>query len=207
MTASKPCSPRSRPAAGCSGSRWRSRWTPLSGSPFEQVGIEGERFVLKHTGRDIDWIMRALGDGRDGAPWALILWREGLLDRLPPEIDHAIVGMAHDPRRGRLSILMHDVGATLVPPGDLPLPLDQHRRFLAHMAATHAAFWGFEDTSGCSHRAPATPASPRRPGVPSRPPVAATWCPRSWSPSGPGSPRSRRRRTRWPWRWPSIRRR
>jgi hypothetical protein len=37
---------------------------------------------------------------------------------------------------------MHDVGRWLVPVSDDPIPLAQHERFLEHMAALHAAFWG-----------------------------------------------------------------
>jgi hypothetical protein len=37
---------------------------------------------------------------------------------------------------------MHDVGRWLVPVSDGPIPLTQHERFLDHMAALHAAFWG-----------------------------------------------------------------
>jgi len=117
----------------------------LSGSPFERVMLDGRPHVLKHMSRELDWIMRALGDGLDGRPpWAAILWREGLIDRLPPEIDHTVVGMAYE-SEGRLAVLMRDVETTLVPAGTDELPLTQHRRFLDHMAAMHAAFWGFTD--------------------------------------------------------------
>jgi hypothetical protein len=120
----------------------------LSGSPFERVTVEDHEYVLKHVSRELDWIMRALGDGLDGRPpWAAILWREGLLDRLPPEIDHTVVGMAYE-SDGRLAILMRDVGPALVPAGDGDLPLAQHRRFLDHMTAMHAAFWDFTDDVG-----------------------------------------------------------
>ena len=36
---------------------------------------------------------------------------------------------------------MRDVGEWLVPVSDDPVPLDQHLRFLDHMAALHAHFW------------------------------------------------------------------
>jgi hypothetical protein len=121
----------------------------LSGSPFERVHLDGVPHVLKHVGHDLDWLMRALGDGRDGrVPWAGLVWRDGLLDRLPPEIDHTVVGMAYDSETARLSVLMRDVADALVPPGDGALPLPAHRRFLDHMAAMHAAFWGFQDEIG-----------------------------------------------------------
>jgi hypothetical protein len=40
------------------------------------------------------------------------------------------------------------VSADLIPPGDERLSLEQHRRFLEHMAALAARFWGFTDTVG-----------------------------------------------------------
>src|SRR5205823_6877956 len=43
---------------------------------------------------------------------------------------------------------MRDVGEWLVPPGGSALPVDQHLRFLDHMARLHARFWGFEDSYG-----------------------------------------------------------
>ena len=106
----------------------------LSGSPFERVTVDGRTYVLKHLSRELDWLMRALGDGLHGQPpWVAILWREGLLDRLPPEIDHTVVGMAYE-AESRLAILMRDVAPILVPAGDDDLPLAQHRRFLLHAA-------------------------------------------------------------------------
>jgi hypothetical protein len=36
----------------------------------------------------------------------------------------------------------------MVPAGDAPLPLDQHLRFLAHLATFHAATWGWVDDVG-----------------------------------------------------------
>ena len=47
-----------------------------------------------------------------------------------------------------LTIVMRDVGGLLVPPGDAILPAGQHAGFIAHMAALHSAFWGFEDQIG-----------------------------------------------------------
>ena len=122
----------------------------LSGSPFERAVVGDERFVVKHISRDLDWLMRVLHDGADGTrPRALILWQDGLLDALPAEIDHVIVGMAYDEKTGHLHQVMRDVGEAMVPPGDAaPVPLRQHRRFLEHMAGLHAAYWGFEDRYG-----------------------------------------------------------
>jgi len=56
--------------------------------------------------------------------------------------------MARDGDSGRVALLMRDVGEWLVPPGSAPLTRGEHDRFLDHMAAMHAAFWGFEDRYG-----------------------------------------------------------
>lgn len=118
-----------------------------SGAVFERVVIDGEAHVVKYLHVDDDWISRAYGDLL-GRP--LTVWRSGLLDALPACIDHAVVGAAAGLGRHGwgAALLMRDVSADLVPPGDDPLPLEQHRRFLDHMAALAAHFWGFTDTVG-----------------------------------------------------------
>ena len=124
----------------------RSTMTPddtKSGARFEWVVIEGERYVLKHQDVADDWLMRATGDtGRR----YVALWEHGILDRVPDVIDHATVGCAFDGQAG--AVLLRDVSAGLLPTGDVPFALDQHRRFLDHMAALHAAFWGWRDDIG-----------------------------------------------------------
>lgn len=117
----------------------------LSGSPFERAVIDSEPYVVKYLGHDIDWIARALGDREC---FARLMWRRGLLDRLPPEIDHTIAAVADDPRTGHVALLMRDVGPYLVPTGNERIVLAQHRRFLEHMARMHATFWGFADGAG-----------------------------------------------------------
>jgi hypothetical protein len=84
-----------------------------------------------------DWTMRATGCLR-GAP--LEVWERGLLSRLPICFNQPIVAAAAEPRG--CALLMHDVSRWLVPVSDEPIPLAQHLRFLDHMAALHAAFWG-----------------------------------------------------------------
>ncbi len=121
----------------------------LSGSPFERIIIDGVSYVLKHLGRELDWVMRAFGDGLDGGPpRAVVMWRDGLLDALPDTLDHAVVGASHDPSSGRGAILMRDVGPSLVPTGADPISIGQHRRLLDHMADLHTAFWDFVDLYG-----------------------------------------------------------
>ena len=113
-----------------------------SGARFERVTIGGENFVVKYLDLTTDWTLRTLGDIGSAN---LYLWREGILDRLPDCIVQPIVGVACDPTcwppsRGT-TLLMRDIGDTLVPPGDDPIPLAQHLGFLDHMAAMHATFW------------------------------------------------------------------
>ncbi len=114
----------------------------LSGSTFLAVhttnGIygNGPRYVVKRVSREWDWIMNATGDqyGR-----TTTLWQHGILDRLPPEIDHAVVACATD-GTGR-AILMRDMTETLLPDGDQPISEEAHKLILDAMAALHAAFW------------------------------------------------------------------
>ena len=123
----------------------RTPWEPddtKSGARFERVLIDGESFVLKYQDPKDDWLLRATGDpGR----CYVRLWESGLLGRLPPVIDHAVVAADFDGTVGR--VLLRDVGAALLTP-DAPFSLEQHARFVEHMAALHAAFWGWSDDVG-----------------------------------------------------------
>ena len=104
--------------------------------------IGGARYVLKYQDPRDDWLLRASGD--PGERYVL-LWERGLLGRLPEVIDHAVVAADWDGYVGR--VLLHDVTTALLPP-DQRLSRDQHLRFLDHMAAMHAAFWGWHDDVG-----------------------------------------------------------
>jgi hypothetical protein len=107
-----------------------------SGARLERVVIDGQRYVVKYLHLADDWTMRAAGD-LSGA--AFTAWRRGLLARLPVCINQPIVGVCMDP--GGSAVLMRDVSRWLVPVTDEVIPLEQHLRFLDHMAAMHAAFW------------------------------------------------------------------
>ncbi|MCP4282974.1 MAG: hypothetical protein GY792_00760, partial [Gammaproteobacteria bacterium] len=91
----------------------------------------GPRYVVKRVSREWDWIMHATGDryGRTST-----LWQHGLLDRLPEEIEHAVVACAVD-GNGR-AILMRDVTETLLP-GGKPLSEEENEVILDAMAALH----------------------------------------------------------------------
>ena len=107
-----------------------------SGASLERVVIDGQDYVLKHLDLAEDWTMRASGC-LPGAP--LVLWERGILARLPECLNQPIVAAVRE-RRG-CALLMRDVTPWLVPATDAPIPLDQHTRFLRHMAAMHAEFW------------------------------------------------------------------
>ncbi|HTX82287.1 MAG TPA: phosphotransferase [Streptosporangiaceae bacterium] len=114
-----------------------------SGAILERLEIGGQPYILKHLDLSGDWTMRASGSLR-GAP--LELWERGILDRLPDCLNQPIVAAGEQERTisapsGGCVVLMHDVSRWLVPVTADPIPLGQHRRFLAHMAALHAAFW------------------------------------------------------------------
>jgi Phosphotransferase enzyme family len=115
----------------------------LTGGRRERVRIGGQPFLLERFSRDDDWVLRATGDL---ACRPLLVWRSGLLDRLPAVLDHGVVAAARDGRG--VALLLEDVSPWLVGEGDAPIPLEQHLRFVDHLAALHAAMWGFEDTIG-----------------------------------------------------------
>jgi hypothetical protein len=116
-----------------------------SGARLERVVVDGRALILKHLDVRHDWVARATGDVD---PRAVRAWKAGLLDLIPACLDHAIIACDHLPGSRAGGMLMRDVGPSLLPEGQAPVPLHQHRRFLEHMAALHAAFWGFDDTLG-----------------------------------------------------------
>lgn len=123
----------------------REPWFPddtKSGARFERVTIDGDRYVLKYQDPRDDWPMRAVGD--EGRTYVR-MWECGLLDRLPAVLDHAVVAAAFDGEVGM--ILLRDVAGQLLAPGK-PFSIEQHRRYLDHMAALHAEFWGWRDDIG-----------------------------------------------------------
>lgn len=111
-----------------------------SGSELELVVIDGERFVLKVLHPDADWTMRGFGD-IGCRPVAV--WTTGLLDALPPAIDHAVVGAAAGLGRNGWggALLLRDRSDHLFPAGDEPISFEDHRQLLAHLAEMCAAFW------------------------------------------------------------------
>jgi hypothetical protein len=123
----------------------------ISGSTFERVVIGGAPYILKVTGLDTDWTMRAAGDL---CSYITSVWTSGILDRVPREIDTTLAGVAKFAEPGfrweRTATLARDVGPCLVDTSAGPLPLEWHRRFLDHIAALHAAFWDWDADAGRS---------------------------------------------------------
>jgi hypothetical protein len=117
-----------------------------SGASFEKLIINGRQCFLKVVSAEDDWIMRVTGNTH----WEFQVWRAGLYQRVPPVIDHAMIGMALDESGGvpRLAMLMHDRSADLVPPGDNGIPAAQHAGFIRHLALMHAANLGWHDDLG-----------------------------------------------------------
>jgi Phosphotransferase enzyme family len=118
-----------------------------SGSRFERVVIEGRPHVLKLMHVDDDWIARSLGDL---GCRQVTVWASGLLDLMPPTVDHAVVGAARGFGRNGwgAALLLRDVGDRLVPEGDDVVPAEQHAAFLDRMAELAAHLWGWTDDVG-----------------------------------------------------------
>jgi hypothetical protein len=118
-----------------------------SGSAFERVMIGGEPFFVKSVGYRSDWIMRVTGD-RDLR--TLKVWQAGVMADAPPEIDHAVVGMAVDGEREEavLTILMRDVSDRLFADGDSAIAPEDHIGLVDGLAALSARYWGWTDPVG-----------------------------------------------------------
>src|SRR6478752_1776141 len=133
--------------AGCSHREPFLTTDSKSGSAFERIVIDGEPHILKSVHVDNDWTMRFNGDV---GCHPLQVWQAGLMDLVPDRVEHGVVGVAGGLGRNGwgAAILMRDLSAALVKPGDDPLPLADHRRFLGDMAALAAASWGWVDDIG-----------------------------------------------------------
>ena len=118
-----------------------------AGADYQRVVSDGQAYFLKRLSPATDWIMRVTGD-HVHRPY--LVWRAGIMDKAPSCIDHTVVAMevAGAGDDAMLSVLMRDIGACLVPPGDELVPPAQHNGFVAHMAELAAAFWGWTDDIG-----------------------------------------------------------
>jgi len=119
-----------------------------AGAVFERVTVAGsDPFFVKRLSPSSDWVMRIAGD-HVHRPY--LIWQSGLMGQAPDLIDHTVVAMdlTGSGDDTVLTIVMRDVGGSLVPPGDTSVPAAQHARFIAHMAALSSAFWEWEDQIG-----------------------------------------------------------
>ena len=107
-----------------------------SGSRFYQVetneGI-GPCFFLKCTS-SAAYVPPSFSDPNR----SVAAWQHGILDQLPPSINHAIVACARD--GAGYAILMRDMHKALMP-GGTRFSIADHTLFLNAMAAMHATFW------------------------------------------------------------------
>lgn len=113
----------------------------LSGSRLSVIQTNnghGPQFILKQVSLAWDWQMRATDDRQCRS---IALWRRGLLDRMPPEIEHGVLACAQD--GAGWAILMRDYQPTLLPYARFS-PED-NSFFLDAMAALHAAFFQAPD--------------------------------------------------------------
>jgi hypothetical protein len=126
-----------------------------AGAVFERVSVGPESYFVKRLSPSSDWVMRIAGD-HVHRPY--LIWRSGLMGQAPDVIDHTVVTMdlTGSGDDADLTIVMRDVGESLVPPGDAAVPAAQHARFIAHMAALASAFWGWEDRLGLTTMAQRT---------------------------------------------------
>jgi hypothetical protein len=111
-----------------------------SSAVFERVVIDGEPYVLKVIDGSKDWLAIA---SADVAGRAVCLFEDGVYDRIPAAIDHAVTGAARLGPTGSpfpCALLMRDVTDALMPEGETA-DLPTHTAFLEAMATLHAHFW------------------------------------------------------------------
>jgi hypothetical protein len=114
-----------------------------SGTGLERIVLaDGRQLVVKRlTGED--WVSRAThDDGREVG-----LWEQGVLARMPAELDPVVLDAGRDGRAGWL--LMRDVSRDLLP-ADRRLSREESARILAAAAALHRQFAGESILGLCS---------------------------------------------------------
>lgn len=112
-------------------------WSSTEAEFLGVNGCNGDRplYIIKRLRQDKDWVMAATNDNN----WrSITVWQQGLLNRLPEEIDHGVIACSLD--EDGYAILMHNVAQDLLPE-DRPLADTDNVFILEAMAALHAAFW------------------------------------------------------------------
>jgi hypothetical protein len=115
-----------------------------SGNKIERVTLsDGRTLILKTVSREWDWIARATND--DGR--IVKLWENGAFDRMPPSIDHTILGVERED--GSWRIFMRDAAESLLR-DDIRHDGRTARRILEAAKDLHAAFWEADLPGLCS---------------------------------------------------------
>jgi hypothetical protein len=112
-----------------------------TGASFEQAVLtDGTPVIVKHitTG---DWLVVAAG----GVSYVERLWRAGVFERMPTEIDHAMIAM--EPTEDGFMLLMRDVSEYVLAEGRV-LTRGENLRVLEAADAMYREFWE-EDLPGC----------------------------------------------------------
>ena len=107
-----------------------------SGNAIERVVVtDGRVLIAKRIVPGTDWIGRATADpGREG-----LLFTSGVLDRLPPALDHAMIAAARDGDAWWL--VMRDVSDELLDEHSI-VPREANRRLLVAVNEMWDGFWG-----------------------------------------------------------------
>ncbi|KAA3658480.1 MAG: hypothetical protein DWQ04_25000 [Chloroflexi bacterium] len=95
---------------------------------------QGPSYILKRVSLEWDWLMRST---KDTLCRSVTLWQHGILDQMPPEIEHGVVACSHD--GDGWAILMENVGDMIVLFD--PFTEAENAFFINAMAAVHAQFW------------------------------------------------------------------
>jgi Phosphotransferase enzyme family len=113
-----------------------------SGALLERIRLaDGQQLIAKRLDPVHDLTMRISGDlvGRE-----FVLWRDGVLDRLPDAVGHAVVAGWNEPRGAML--LLRDVTPALAPER---ISRDEYRRILAATTSMHRLFAGEPVAAAC----------------------------------------------------------
>jgi hypothetical protein len=111
-----------------------------SGALLEAATLADGTPVVVKSIRPDDWLVVTLG----GESHLYNVWRSGLLKRVPPQIDHAMLEV-EEHGDGWIAI-MRDVSEAVLAEGRV-LSRAENQRVLAAVDALHAEFWG-EDVPG-----------------------------------------------------------
>jgi hypothetical protein len=147
-----------------------------SGATLERIILaNGRALVVKRISPQQDAAMRLTNDpGRAG-----LLWTTGVMDRVPPVLDPAIV--TAEPTDDGWVLVMRDIADALLP-NDRVLTREESRRILAAASALHGVFRGERVAGLCSLTdhlslfSPQTAALERDSGNP-----IFSWVERGWS--------------------------